>query len=97
MHFSARTGLGRRRRSGVLATLQAPTSGTAFVGDVDVREQPLVARARIGFLAASMGLYQRLTPVELLPVLRAASLHGGAGPSMDEWPNSFTCSASPPL
>ena len=59
-------GAGKTTALRCLATLQVPTSGTAFVGDADVREQPLVVRARIGFLAASMGLYERLTPVELL-------------------------------
>jgi len=59
-------GAGKTTALRCLATLLAPTSGTALVGDADVREQPLVARARIGFLAASMGLYERLTPVELL-------------------------------
>ena len=59
-------GAGKTTALRCLATLQQPTSGTALVGDADVREQPLVARARIGFLAASMGLYERLTPVEIL-------------------------------
>ena len=59
-------GAGKTTALRCLATLQLPTSGTALVGDADVREQPLVVRARVGFLAASMGLYERLTPVELL-------------------------------
>ena len=59
-------GAGKTTALRCLATLLAPTSGTALVGDADVREQPLVARARIGFLAASMGLYERLSSVELL-------------------------------
>ena len=74
-------GAGKTTALRCLATLQAPTSGTAFVGDVDVREQPLVARARIGFLAASMGLYQRLTPVELLQYF--GRLHCMVGPALD--------------
>lgn len=67
-------GAGKTTALRCLATLQMPTSGTAFVGDADVREQPLVVRARIGFLAASMGLYERLTPVELLRYF--GRLHG---------------------
>jgi ABC-type multidrug transport system ATPase subunit len=67
-------GAGKTTALRCLATLQMPTSGTALVGGADVREQPLVVRARIGFLAASMGLYERLTPVELLRYF--GRLHG---------------------
>ncbi len=74
-------GAGKTTALRCLATLQMPTSGTAFVGDADVRELPLVARARIGFLAASMGLYERLTPVELLEYF--GRLHGMEGPALD--------------
>lgn len=71
-------GAGKTTALRCLATLLAPTSGTAFVGDADVRKQPLVARARIGFLAASMGLYERLTPVELLQYFGQLHLMEGA-------------------
>jgi sodium transport system ATP-binding protein len=74
-------GAGKTTALRCLATLLAPTSGTAFVGDADVRKQPLVARARIGFLAASMGLYERLTPVELLRYF--GQLHRMEGPALD--------------
>ena len=74
-------GAGKTTALRCLATLQVPTSGTAFVGDADVRKQPLVARARIGFLAASMGLYERLTPVELLQYF--GRLHRMEGPALD--------------
>ena len=52
-----------------------------MVGDADVRVQPLVVRARIGFLAASMGLYERLTPVELLQYF--GRLHRMEEPALD--------------
>ena len=74
-------GAGKTTALRCLATLQAPTSGTALVGDADVREQPLVVRARIGFLAASMGLYERLTPVELLQYF--GRLHRMEEPALD--------------
>jgi sodium transport system ATP-binding protein len=74
-------GAGKTTALRCLATLLAPTSGTAFVGDADVRKQPLVARARIGFLAASMGLYERLTPVELLRYF--GQLHRMERPALD--------------
>lgn len=70
-------GAGKTTALRCLATLLAPTSGTARVDGHDVRREPLRARARLGFLAASMGLYARLTPRELLAYF--ARLH-----AMDE-------------
>ena len=74
-------GAGKTTALRCLATLLVPTSGTAYVGDADVRIQPLVARARIGFLAASMGLYARLTPVELHRYF--GRLHSMDGPVLE--------------
>jgi sodium transport system ATP-binding protein len=59
-------GAGKTTALRCLATLLKPTSGTARLGGVDVTADPLEARRRLGFLAASMGLYQRLTARELL-------------------------------
>lgn len=59
-------GAGKTTALRCLATLLAPTSGTARVDGRDVREEPLEARRRLGFLAASMGLYARLSARELL-------------------------------
>lgn len=67
-------GAGKTTALRCLATLIGPTDGTASVGGADVRERPLEVRKRIGFLAASMGLYERLTPVELLTYF--GRLHG---------------------
>ncbi|MBW3571487.1 MAG: ABC transporter ATP-binding protein [Gemmatimonadetes bacterium] len=59
-------GAGKTTALRCLATLLAPTEGTARIGGFDARTQPLEVRRRLGFLAASMGLYARLTPRELL-------------------------------
>lgn len=59
-------GAGKTTALRCLSTLQRPTGGTARVNGHDVRENPLGARASLGFLSASMGLYQRLTARELL-------------------------------
>jgi sodium transport system ATP-binding protein len=59
-------GAGKTTALRCLATLLAPTSGTARIAGFDAREQPLEVRRRLGFLAASMGLYARLTSRELL-------------------------------
>ncbi|MBA2572895.1 MAG: ABC transporter ATP-binding protein [Gemmatimonadetes bacterium] len=59
-------GAGKTTALRCLATLLSPTRGTAFIDGCDVREDPRKARGRLGFLSASMGLYERLTPRELL-------------------------------
>lgn len=59
-------GAGKTTALRCLATLLTPTTGTAYVDGLDVRESPLEVRRRIGFLAASMGLYERLTARELV-------------------------------
>ncbi|HEX2204853.1 MAG TPA: ABC transporter ATP-binding protein [Longimicrobium sp.] len=59
-------GAGKTTALRCLATLLAPTSGTARIAGFDVRAQPLEVRRRLGFLAASMGLYGRLSARELL-------------------------------
>jgi sodium transport system ATP-binding protein len=59
-------GAGKTTALRCLATLLRPTAGTARIDGRDVRAEPLEVRRRLGFLAASMGLYARLTPRELL-------------------------------
>lgn len=67
-------GAGKTTALRCLATLLAPTGGTACVAGHDVRVEPRVARSKLGFLSASMGLYERLSPRELLAYF--GSLHG---------------------
>jgi sodium transport system ATP-binding protein len=59
-------GAGKTTALRCLATLLAPTAGTARIDGHDVRTAPLEARSKLGFLSASMGLYERLTARELL-------------------------------
>jgi sodium transport system ATP-binding protein len=59
-------GAGKTTALRCLSTLLKPTAGTASVGGADVLQDPLRVKSRIGFLAASMGLYERLTARELV-------------------------------
>jgi sodium transport system ATP-binding protein len=70
-------GAGKTTALRCLATLLRPTAGTARIEGFDAVSQPLEVRRRLGFLAASMGLYARLTPRETLAYF--ASLHGIEG------------------
>ena len=59
-------GAGKTTTLRMLAGLLTPTSGRALLCGVDVREFPLQAKKSLGFMTASTGLYERLTPRELL-------------------------------
>jgi sodium transport system ATP-binding protein len=67
-------GAGKTTTLRILATILAPTAGTARVAGVDVSADPLEARRRIGFLSGTTGLYPRLTPRETLRYF--GRLHG---------------------
>jgi sodium transport system ATP-binding protein len=51
-----------------------PTAGRALIDGVDVAQDGQIAKRSIGFLTANTGLYQRLSPRELLPYF--CELHG---------------------
>lgn len=59
-------GAGKTTALRCLATLLRPTGGYTRVAGHDSAREPLEVRRKLGFLAASMGLYERLTPTELL-------------------------------
>jgi sodium transport system ATP-binding protein len=67
-------GAGKTTALRCLATLLQPSAGGSSVAGFDSATQPLEVRRRLGFLAASMGLYERLTAKEML--LYFADLHG---------------------
>lgn len=59
-------GAGKTTALRCLATLLAPTDGTALVAGHDVRTESQEVRSKLGFLSASMGLYERLSAREVL-------------------------------
>jgi sodium transport system ATP-binding protein len=74
-------GAGKTTTLRMLSTILAPTSGTAFIDGVDVCEDPLEARRRIGFLSTSTGLYPRLSGRETLRYF--GELHGLGGAQLE--------------
>lgn len=67
-------GAGKTTALRCLATLLRPSAGTASVAGVDVTADPVGARRNLAFLAASMGLYERLSARELITYF--GRLHG---------------------
>lgn len=69
-------GSGKTTLLRVAATLERPTSGRVRIDGVDVAEDPVAARRRIGWLGQADGLYDELTVRENLAFV--ARLHGAA-------------------
>ena len=67
-------GAGKTTVLRILATMLKPTSGSIKVCGFDVQKKPQEVRRRLGFLTGSTGLYDRLTPNELVKYY--ADLHG---------------------
>lgn len=59
-------GAGKTTTLRMLATLLKPTAGTASLNGFEITSQPEKVREQIGFLSGDMGLYGRLTPLEIL-------------------------------
>ncbi|MCA9524017.1 MAG: ABC transporter ATP-binding protein [Myxococcales bacterium] len=66
-------GAGKTTTLRILATLLRASRGSARVAGIDVADDPLSVRARVGYLTGDTGLYGRLTPRELLDYF--AELH----------------------
>ena len=59
-------GAGKTTTLRMIAGLISPDQGGLQLAGVDRDAQPLEARKQIGFVTGSTGLYQRLTPIEIL-------------------------------
>jgi sodium transport system ATP-binding protein len=55
----------------MLSTILTPSSGSIEIAGVDAVKYPQEARAKIGFLTGSTGLYARLTPIEIIDYFAA--------------------------
>ncbi len=59
-------GAGKTTTLRILSTVLRPTSGRAIVAGHDVAEEPEKVRAKIGFMSANTGIYDRMTAWELV-------------------------------
>jgi sodium transport system ATP-binding protein len=59
-------GAGKTTTLRMISTMILPSAGTIEICGIDVVKSPNEARKKIGFLTGSTGLYERLTPDEVL-------------------------------
>src|SRR5579864_6707167 len=69
-------GAGKTTMLRMLATILAPSEGTAVVAGFDVAKDPQSVRARVGFLSTATALYGRLSAQEMVEYF--GRLHGVA-------------------
>jgi len=74
-------GAGKTTTLRCLATVLVPSGGCASIAGHDVVKEPDQVRRKIGFVSASTGIYQRLTPRETLQLFGA--LHGLVGEELE--------------
>lgn len=75
-------GAGKTTTLRIIATLLSPTSGSVRVGGCDAAIDPIGVRRRLGYLSATTGVPDRLTPREV--VRSHARLHGLSGGPLEE-------------
>src|SRR5215207_5112533 len=64
--FLGPNGAGKSTTIKMLTGLLAPTSGTLRVLDLDIAEQPMEVKRRIGVVPEDLNLFERLTGAEML-------------------------------
>ena len=67
-------GAGKTTTLRMLATILAPTDGTALVAGCDITRDPQTVRSRVGFLSTATALYGRLSAQEMVEYF--GRLHG---------------------
>lgn len=64
--FVGPNGAGKTTTMKMVATLLEPTSGSIFIGDVDVTRQPALARQHMGYMPDFFGVYDDLKVTEYM-------------------------------
>jgi sodium transport system ATP-binding protein len=67
-------GAGKTTALRILATILAPSEGTAIVAGYDVTKYPQIVRSKVGFLSTATALYGRLSALEMVEYF--GRLHG---------------------
>lgn len=64
--FVGQNGAGKSTTFSILATLLAPTSGTAFINGYNIQKEPKMVRRQLGYMPDFFGVYDQLKTVEYL-------------------------------
>ncbi|CEG26794.1 ABC transporter ATP-binding protein [Bacillus sp. B-jedd] len=64
--FVGQNGAGKSTTFSILATLMAPTSGTAYINGYNISKEPAKVRSQIGYMPDFFGVYDQLKAVEYL-------------------------------
>ncbi|MDI6833902.1 MAG: ABC transporter ATP-binding protein [Bacteroidales bacterium] len=64
--FLGPNGAGKTTMQRIIATLLRPTSGTVYVKGYDIRNESAKVRSFLGIVPESKGMYDRLTPREII-------------------------------
>lgn len=64
--FVGQNGAGKSTTFSILATLLAPTSGTAYINGYNISKDPKLVRSQIGYMPDFFGVYDQLKAVEYL-------------------------------
>jgi ABC-2 type transport system ATP-binding protein len=74
-------GAGKTTTMRMIAGILQPTSGTVTIAGIDIQENPLVAKSRLGFIPDRPFVYDKLTGAEFLRFV--AGLYGQGGPPIE--------------
>lgn len=74
-------GAGKTTTMRMIAGIVAPTRGTIEIGGVDIFKQPMVAKAKMGFIPDRPFVYDKLTGAEFLRF--SAALYGQEGTAVE--------------
>lgn len=79
--FLGPNGAGKTTTLRMIAGILRPTSGTALIGGVDVVQEPMVAKAKLGYIPDRPFIYEKLTGSEFLRFV--AGLYDQQGADVD--------------
>ena len=74
-------GAGKTTTMRMIAGIVAPSAGTIEVGGIDIFRQPMLAKAKLGFIPDRPFVYDKLTGAEFLRF--SAGLYGQDGPKVE--------------
>jgi sodium transport system ATP-binding protein len=92
LHFTVRpgevfgllgpNGAGKTTTLRMLCTVLKPTAGFATIAGYDILQEPSLVRRSLGFLSANTGIYDRMTPTEM--VRYYGRLYGLSGDRLEQ-------------